>query len=259
MPTRLLNRSFYTPYVKRSFNILIIQNIVVSLHRSQLKFAVMKFIAYYRVSTKKQGLGLEAQQAIVQSYLNNTPTASLIAEYSEKESGKEDDRQQLHLALEHCKREDAVLLLAKLDRLSRKVSFIFALREANIRFKALDLPEVNDVLTLAIYAGLAEKERTLISERTKAALKALKEKGVKLGKNNLTPEGAAKGRAKGRETNRTKASNNRNNITSQARAKELKGNGYSIYRIAQLLNDEGYRTSRGCLHTPCSIQRLLKA
>ena len=237
---------------------MIIQNIVVSLHRNQLKFAVMKFIAYYRVSTKKQGLGLEAQQAIVQSYMSNTPTASLIAEYSEKESGKEDDRQQLHLALDHCKREDAVLLLAKLDRLSRKVSFIFALREANIRFKALDLPEVNDVLTLAIYAGLAEKERTLISERTKAALKALKEKGVKLGTNNLTPEGAAKGREKGRETIINKAASNPNNIASKARAKELKDSGNTMYKIALTLNNEGYLTSKGKQHTPCSVQRLLK-
>lgn len=215
----------------------------------------MKYVAYYRVSTKRQPLGLEAQRERIMSFIGQEQCASLISEYEEKESGKEDYRPQLQKALEHCKREDAVLLVAKLDRLSRRVSFIFALKECAVRFRALDLPETCDVLTLAIYSGLAEQERNLISQRTKAALASLKANGVKLGKDNLTNEGRAKGVAALKE----KAANNPNNIAAKSRAKELANDGISYYQIAQRLNNEGYLTARGKQHTYISVQRLLKA
>lgn len=214
----------------------------------------MKYIAYYRVSTKKQGLGLDAQQAAVNQFIQGEQGAELLAEFSEKESGKNDHRTELGKALALCKREDAVLLLAKLDRLSRKVSFIFALREASVRFRALDMPEVQDVLTLSIYAGLAEQERLLISTRTKAALQALKEQGVKLGKNNLT----ADGRQQGADTMKRKAQENVNNIRAAAQAKKLKEQGLSLNGIARFLNENGLPTARGGKHTATSVMRLLR-
>ena len=214
----------------------------------------MKYVAYYRVSTKKQGLGLEAQQAAVNQFLATEQGAELLAEFSEKETGKDDHRTELEKALAMCKREDAVLLIAKLDRLSRRVSFIFALKDSAVRFRALDMPEVQDVLTLAIYAGLAEQERNLISKRTKDALQALKAKGVKLGKNNLTAEG----RKKGGEEMKRKAEENVNNIKASARAKNLKEQGLSFNKIAKELNALGLPTARGGKHTATSVMRLLK-
>lgn len=214
----------------------------------------MKYIAYYRVSTKKQGLGLDAQQAAVNQFLATEQGAELIAEFSEKETGKDDHRPELEKALTLCKREDAVLLIAKLDRLSRRVSFIFALKDSAVRFRALDMPDVNDVLTLAIYAGLAEQERNLISKRTKDALQALKAKGVKLGTNNLT----ADGRQQGAETMKRKAEENVNNIKAAAQAKKLKEQGMSLNGIARFLNENGLPTAKGGKHTATSVMRLIK-
>lgn len=213
----------------------------------------MKYVAYYRVSTKKQGLGLDAQQTSVNQFIEREEGAELIAEFSEKESGKDNHRPQLEAALLLCKEQDAVLLIAKLDRLSRRVSFIFALREASIKFKALDMPEVQDVLTLSIYAGLAERERNLISERTTAALAALKAQGVKLGTNNLTDEGRAKGAA----TMKKLAEDNVNNIKAAAQAKKLQANGHSLNKIAKMLNEQGITTARGRKHSATSVMRLL--
>lgn len=214
----------------------------------------MKYIAYYRVSTKKQGLGLEAQQASVNQFLDTEQGAELLAEFSEKETGKDDHRPELEKALAMCKREDAVLLIAKLDRLSRRVSFIFALKDSAVRFRALDMPEVQDVLTLAIYAGLAEQERNLISKRTKDALQALKAKGVKLGTNNLTVDG----RQQGAETMKRKAHENVNNIRALTLAQKLKKQGLSLNKIARRLNENCIPTARGGKHTATSVMRLLK-
>lgn len=218
----------------------------------------MRYVAYYRVSTKKQGLGLDAQKAAVKQFIDNERNNGREAEplkwFEEKESGKDDHRPELEKALAMCKRENAVLLLAKLDRLSRKVSFIFALKESAVRFRALDMPEVQDVLTLAIYAGLAEQERQLISMRTKAALQALKAKGVKLGTNNLTAEG----RQKAGETMKRKAEENVNNIKAAAQAKKLKAEGMSLGQIANYLNAQGFLSARGGKFYKSSVSNLLK-
>lgn len=212
----------------------------------------MKYVAYYRVSTKKQGLGLEAQQASVNQFIERED-AHLVAEFSEKESGKDNNRPQLEAALRTCKEQNAVLLIAKLDRLSRKVSFIFALREAAIQFRALDMPEVQDVLTLSIYAGLAEQERNLISRRTKDALAALKAQGKTLGTNNLTDEGRKKGVA----TMKRNADENTNNLRAAAQAKRLREAGRSLNEIARVLNANGIPASRGGKHSATSVMRLL--
>ena len=101
----------------------------------------MKFVAYYRVSTAKQGrsgLGLEAQQASVQAYVKD---GQIVAEYIEVESGKRNDRPRLAQAIAHAQREGATLIIAKLDRLARSVAFIFALRDSGVKFIACDMPE----------------------------------------------------------------------------------------------------------------------
>jgi DNA invertase Pin-like site-specific DNA recombinase len=142
------------------------------------------FIAYYRVSTKRQGesgLGLEAQRAAVHHYLNGGDW-TLQEEYTEVESGKSvRNRPVLQQALETCKREKATLVIAKLDRLARNVAFISNLIESKVRFVAADMPDADKTM-LQIYAVMAERERDMISKRTKDALGAAKARGVKLGR-----------------------------------------------------------------------------
>jgi DNA invertase Pin-like site-specific DNA recombinase len=142
---------------------------------------LQKWIAYFRVSTDKQGvfgLGMEAQREAVRRYVQNR--GHILAEYIEVESGRKSDRPQLMAALADCRRHRAVLVIAKLDRLSRNVHFISGLMNSDVEFVAVDMPTANR-LTIHILAAVAEHERELISERTKAALAAAKARGVKLG------------------------------------------------------------------------------
>lgn len=153
----------------------------------------MKVVSYVRVSTSKQGqsgLGLEAQQAAVNQHIAATG-AELVGEYVEVESGRKTDkaRPQLAAALALCKKQKAVLVVAKLDRLARNVHFISGLMESRVKFVALDMPEANE-LTIHVMAAFAEHEAKRISERTKAALAVAKSRGVVLGKagaENLRP------------------------------------------------------------------------
>jgi DNA invertase Pin-like site-specific DNA recombinase len=141
-----------------------------------------KWISYLRVSTKKQGksgLGLEAQRHAVTEFLNGGKW-SLVKEFVEVESGKNNDRPQLDGALKACRAYGAKLVIAKLDRLSRNAHFLLGLQEAGVDFVAADMPTANR-LTVGIMAMLAEEEGRKISERTKAALAAAKKRGVKLG------------------------------------------------------------------------------
>ena len=147
------------------------------------------------------------------------------------------------------------MLLAKLDRLSRKVSFIFALRENSIKFRALDMPMVNDVLTLAIYSGLAEQERLLISKRTKAALAAKKAQGYSLGNPRIFTTAEIE---KATTTIKRKAQTNTNNIQSLSAIRQLQKEGWSNFsQIARYLNEHGYKTSRGGTHSAESVKRLI--
>lgn len=141
-----------------------------------------KFVAYYRVSTAKQGrsgLGLEAQRAATRDYLNGGAW-ELVGEYSEVESGKRDDRPQLQLAMDHCRLTGARLLIAKLDRLSRDPDFIGKLLKTGVQFTAVDMADANETM-IRIMSVLAQAERKATGERTKAALAAAKARGVKLG------------------------------------------------------------------------------
>jgi DNA invertase Pin-like site-specific DNA recombinase len=141
-----------------------------------------QFVAYYRVSTDRQGrsgLGLEAQQAAVRGYLS---ASAPIAEFIEIESGKRNDRPQLEQALALCRKRKARLVIAKLDRLSRNLAFIATLMDSGVEFVAVDNPHANR-LTLHILAAVAEHERHMIADRTKAALQAAKNRGMRLGRN----------------------------------------------------------------------------
>lgn len=154
-----------------------------------------KFIAYYRVSTVKQGqsgLGLDAQQAAVARYLNGGAW-ELVGEFREIETGKGADalakRPQLWAALDACRKHGATLLIAKLDRLARNVHFVSGLLETGVEFVAADMPQANKVM-IQMHAVMSEWERDQISARTKAALAAAKARGVVLGRagaENLRP------------------------------------------------------------------------
>ena len=141
-----------------------------------------QFVAYYRVSTDRQGrsgLGLEAQQSAVRGYLGATAP---IAVFTEIETGKRNDRPELQRALALCRKRKARLVIAKLDRLSRNLAFIAALMDSGVEFVAVDNPHATR-LTLHILAAVAEHEREMIAARTKAALAAAKARGIRLGRN----------------------------------------------------------------------------
>jgi DNA invertase Pin-like site-specific DNA recombinase len=144
-----------------------------------------RLVAYTRVSTARQGasgLGLEAQRSAVHAYAAATGGV-IVAEYVEVESGAKAERPQLAAALAACRLHRATLVIAKLDRLARNVALIANLTEAGVDFVACDMPHANR-FTIHIFAALAEHEREMISQRTKAALAAAKARGVRLGNPN---------------------------------------------------------------------------
>lgn len=206
----------------------------------------MKYVAYYRVSTAKQGtsgLGLAAQEVAVRAFIAGEP----IAAFTEVESGKREDRPQLAAALSHAKKHKATLVIAKLDRLSRDVHFISGLLKAGVEIRACDIPTANRMV-LHIMAAVAEGEREMISERTKAALAAAKARGVRLGTpdtQRLAQERRAAADAHARATN--------------AALNELLLKGaIGVREIAAALNARGVLTSMGGQWYPTSVQRLLE-
>jgi DNA invertase Pin-like site-specific DNA recombinase len=196
------------------------------------------YIAYYRVSTQKQGesgLGLEAQRQAVQHLAKNAP---IVAEYTEIESGKRhENRPQLTAAIEESKRLGATLLIAKLDRLTRNVHFISGLMDADVDFRAADAPYANR-LTIHIMAAFAEHEARAISDRTKAALGALKARGVKLG-NSKWKESLEKAR-QARIRCRAPAATP---MVQMMERERIEGGSYRA--IAERLNELGLKTPGG--------------
>lgn len=214
----------------------------------------MKFIAYYRVSTKKQSLGLEAQRNAVSNFIKTDEANMLIAEYQEKESGKCNQRKELLNAINECKQRNATLVISKLDRLSRNIAFIFTLKDSGVNFLALDVPNFN-TLTLGIFASLAQSERELISQRTKDALKAKKMQGVVLGAPNahFTLE-QIKSASNARKQI---ALENENNIRAKMMIEALLVNTSNCSKIARKLNENGFRTSKNSLFDCKAVKRLI--
>jgi DNA invertase Pin-like site-specific DNA recombinase len=215
---------------------------------------MMKFVAYYRVSTDKQGksgLGLEAQRAAVLAHLNG---GQPLTEFTEVESGGRKDRPQLQAALAACRRHKGRLIIAKLDRLSRSVAFISALLEAGVDFVACDMPMANK-LTIHILAAVAEHEREMISARTKAALAAAKRRGVRLGSPRPEP-GAAAGSARGASARALEAQ--RHALAVLPVIAEIKRAGTdTLAGIAAALNERGVASARGGAWSASTVARVL--
>ena len=212
-----------------------------------------KYVAYYRVSTQKQGvsgLGLESQKQTVTSFVNNN--GIIINEFTEIETGKNDKRIELNKALEYAKENNAILVIAKLDRLSRNTSFIFKLRDSKVDFVCCDMPQAN-TLTIGFHAIMLQYERELISERTTNALQIKKQQGFKLGSpKNLTD----KSRLKSIEVRKQKANENENNIKAFGFIQSLKTQNLSLQQIANKLNEFGFKTSKGKEFHKVTVQRL---
>lgn len=205
-----------------------------------------KYVAYYRVSTAKQGasgLGLEAQEASVAAFLNGRMADKLVASYRETESGAHNDRPELAKAMEHARLTGAKLLIAKIDRLSRNAAFLLNLRESGVDFVAVDMPEANR-LTVGIMALVAEQEREAISARTKAALAAAKARGVKLGNaKGVNTFGERRG-AGAAEARIAKAQERANGLRATVEVICAEGVA-SANGIARVLNERQIATPRG--------------
>lgn len=206
-----------------------------------------KFVAYYRVSTKRQGasgLGLEAQRQVVQQHLNGGDW-DLVAEFTEMESGKRSDRRrpELKKALAQCKADKATLIVAKVDRLTRNLSFLTRLLEADVKMLFCDLPELNNPaqnrFLLQLMANVAELEGAQISERTKASLQAAKRRGVKLG----TPDPIKASRAG--KKGAIKAANEHAVEVGPVLDQLEKYGCTTLQQIADGLQARGVKTSRG--------------
>ena len=212
----------------------------------------MKFIAYYRVSTKKQGfsqLGLKAQKQAVESFIS----PDLIdKEFTEIETGTNKKfRPVLNEALELCKKHNATLVIAKLDRLARNVSFVSSLMDSKVKFKAVDMPEATD-LTIHIMSAIAQNEAKVISSRIKSALA---QSTKKLGNpQNLTREA----QMRGVYTIKLKAKQNGNNKRALAFVSDMDYKNLTLREIAEKLNRNEFKTSTGKLFGTTQVIRILK-
>lgn len=212
------------------------------------------FVAYYRVSTARQGrsgLGLEAQRAAVLSYLNGGPWR-LLAEMTEIESGKLNDRPEMRRALEMCRLTGATLLIAKLDRLSRDAHFLLGLQKAGAAFLAVDMPQANP-LTVGIMALVAQEERRAISARTVAALGAAKARGKRLGgwRGGAKVDGQA-----GADANRAASEAFAASVGPSVIA--LHQQGLSLRAVAVHLTEAGIQTSRGGRWSADAVRAVLE-
>lgn len=216
------------------------------------------FIAYFRVSTDRQGqsgLGLEAQRKAVMDYLNGG-NWKLVAEYTEVESGKRNDRPELSAALAACRRQKAKLVIAKFDRLARNVHFISGLMESGVDFVAADMPEANK-LTVHIMAAMAEYEREQNSDRTKAALAAAKARGTKLGWSMPSRrQEQLEASRKGVKSMIARADRFAENTLPIIR--EIQAAGISTLQgVAEALNARGVRTARDKKWFPATVKKIL--
>lgn len=223
-----------------------------------------KLVGYLRVSTKKQGdsgLGIEGQQAAIAAHVLSTG-CDLVATYTETETGKRHDlsnRPELRKAIAHARRSNAVLVCAKLDRILRSTVVCSMLKTSGVKFVACDNPNANE-LTIDILAAVAANEVREISKRTKAALAALKARGVLLG---AARSGAPQLSAEARQMGQAAASKAiRSNFVSAYSdlteiIGEMRSDGLSLRGIAARLNELGHTTRRGATWGPSQVQRVL--
>ena len=206
------------------------------------------YVAYLRQSTTKQersGLGIEAQRDIINSFIKE---GVILAEYVETESGKNNFRPKLQDALALCRKTNSILIVAKLDRLSRNVAFTSKLLESDVANR----------LILHIISSIAEYEANLISQRTRQSLKAKKERGVKLGKSENLMNKHNEAVARSNQTNRIKAKNNANNMRAVALLRSMIKEGLTISQMTKQLNEQGFVSSKGCKFQIVQVQRLIQ-
>ena len=226
-----------------------------------------EYVAYYRVSTAKQGrsgLGIAAQQEAVQRYVSGVQ-GELIESYTETESGRTDERPELQRALELCRLRKACLIVAKMDRLTRSVSFLLTLIDRSYGERGVvfcDLPSIPEGPTgkflLTQMASVAELEAGLIAQRTRAALAAAKAKGKKLGRRNKDfGKYASEGGKAGSLVRNEKANQHAADLRRYVEKIQDAG-AHSLREIADALNERGLLTPRGGEWSAVQVQRLLK-
>ena len=213
------------------------------------------FVAYYRVSTDKQDLGIPAQRRAVRDFVAKTG-GKVYAEFEDQQSGAAKCRPRLDQALEKAREVKGKLIVAKLDRLSRSTYTIFKLRNrSGVDIVVADNPNLfADSLTLAVYAGLAEHERDLISQRTKAALNELKEAGVRLG----NPKGFS-AHARARSLDKRRTASRRDNAFNDRLIQQLKLRSMTDRQVVEILNDMGLKTPRQAHIHKTYVSRRFKA
>ena len=187
--------------------------------------------------------------------LSQIPNCELVASFTEIESGKIDDRPQLNEALQLCKDNNYTLLIAKLDRLSRNVEFLFHIKNSGVDIHCVDLPQLN-TLTLGIYATLAQHERELIGQRTKAALQAKKARGVKLGAPNATFTNIM--RTNALEAIQKKAQSNENTIRAVEAIRMKLQETKNLSQKAAYLNEKHFQTAKGKAFRAEQVKRIIE-
>lgn len=216
-----------------------------------------KYVAYLRVSTQKQGysgLGLEAQREIIHNYLHDTIP---ISEYVEVESGRKSDRPKLKEALSQCRKEGAILIVAKLDRLARSVSFLSSLLESDVEIVFCDFPQANKMV-LHIISAISQYEAELTAARTKAALQAKKARGFRLGNPEHLLDKHEEAIQNSIKTCKAKADSNPNNKRAIALLRTLVKEEHTYQEMAEILNIEGFVSSHGCSFTKSTVYKLIK-
>ncbi len=217
-----------------------------------------RYVAYFRVSTQKQGnsgLGLDAQRRAVCEFLQQFG-GELVADFTEVESGKRTDRPEFTKAADYAELSNSILLVAKLDRLSRDLHFVTSLQKRGIRFKLCDLPEI-DQLTIHILAAMAEHEARMISVRTRVAMQQAKERGTVLGNPQLAVQ-----------RNRDVSAANQSRMSAQKEwqgkilkvIEHLEAEGLGTCKaLADSLNERGLKTYRGASFSVATISRLRRS
>lgn len=217
----------------------------------------MKVVAYYRVSTQKQGnsgLGLEAQKEAVRRYVKDT-NSTLVEEYTEIESGRKNDRPRLVEALSTSRVHNATLVVAKLDRLSRDAGFLLTLQKSSVRFVACDLPHANE-LTIGILAVVAQEEARSISTRTRSAMQTLKAKGIRLGSPKpMTQECMRLGQTEAAKVRRERSQRWISDV-AKCVIPTFERLG-TLEATAKHLNEIGLPTRRGYHWTATSVRRVV--